>query len=722
MSSVWTIRDASGVEKAVADWGLRALTRERINQAPDIVTFRAESRPSDADPIFAYGSTIRLFRDGVGWFYGRVVQAPGRAAGKLEEQLYRVAGPWWYLENLVFQQTWQVTNGTSPTLIPTNKSRLVLSQAPDGTKFSTGAAISEVLAYATARGVPITVGTITPNALVPYAEALDRSCAEVIRNFLRWTPDAMAAFDYTTTPYPTLSIHLRADAGTISLPAYGAPISGLELTPRHDLQVQAVVLKFEQTNDIDNDTFTSLIVQSAPPTATGDELGALVMTFDLSGARATYHHQPVVTAEIPASDTSPGVIDWWKGKFAWLNDFDDADLSVVSGTQTVAIDNPAAYPGISAGDVPNELLHGSVSAWMNCEAAPLLVSATLEYSGAATDAVEQVFGATNQRVVYTRVMGTNADTGTYSRLTSETAAEPVPEGLAAAIYAATGVLQYDGAIELTEPECSGTGAPGLLLNLTGGRAEWATMAAQIQRVEENIDLGQTKIVVGPARHLGQTEITAWLRANRERRLSFRQSERTSGSGSGNAAKVQGGEHTPRSDSVFRPSASAGAPEPNKPFELLNASDTTGLKVQVNANSFLQQSLTPNDTFAISGLGTALAVAVGTQVWLEIDFDPDSGSVTAATVASGAGGWSGFPAPFVYTGTYPDQELTTTFLLIGYIAAADSALDGTVISGGPTDAPVSGKIIQCVAADVLLQNVVFNGLPAVFPFPHHAPSI
>jgi hypothetical protein len=114
--------------------------------------------------------------------------------------------------------------------------------------------------------------------------------------------------------------------------------------------------------------------------------------------------------------------------------------------------------------------------------------------------------------------------------------------------------------------------------------------------------------------------------------------------------------------------------------------------------------------------------VSTQIWLEVDFDADSGSVSAASIGSGTGGWSGFPMPFVYTGDYPDQELTTTFLLIGYIAAADSALDGTVINGGPTDTPVSGKIIQCVTADVLLQNVVFNGLPAVFPFPHHAPSV
>jgi hypothetical protein len=191
------------------------------------------------------------------------------------------------------------------------------------------------------------------------------------------------------------------------------------------------------------------------------------------------------------------------------------------------------------------------------------VSATLQYTGAATDESIAVFGATNERVLYTRVVGTNAQSQIYSRLTSETAGEPVPAGLAQALYAAVSVLQYDGALELTEEECSGVGAPGLLLNLTGGRAEWATMAAQIQRVEEKIDVGQTKITVGPAKHLGHAELTAWLRANRSRRISYRLGERTSGSASGNAAKVQGGEQSPRSDSVFRPSA-AGASERMRP--------------------------------------------------------------------------------------------------------------------------------------------------------------
>ena len=58
------------------------------------------------------------------------------------------------------------------------------------------------------------------------------------------------------------------------------------------------------------------------------------------------------------------------------------------------------------------------------------------------------------------MIGTNAETQTYSRLTSATEAEPVPAGLAQAIYAAASVLQYDGAVELTEQECTGVGGAG----------------------------------------------------------------------------------------------------------------------------------------------------------------------------------------------------------------------------------------------------------------------
>ena len=133
----------------------------------------------------------------------------------------------------------------------------------------------------------------------------------------------------------------------------------------------------------------------------------------------------------------------------------------------------------------------------------------------------------------------------------------MPDGLAAAIQAATGMLQYDGTLELTEPECSGAAAPGQLLNLSGGRTEWATMAAQIQRVEEQIDRGHD------ADHGRAGEASRPRRPERAAEdepaaaaLVPADASGRRGEAKGNAAQVLGGEQQPRSDSVVRPSSSA----------------------------------------------------------------------------------------------------------------------------------------------------------------------
>ena len=246
------------------------------------------------------------------------------------------------------------------------------------------------------------------------------------------------------------------------------------------------------------------------------------------------------------------------------------------------------------------------------------------------------------------------------------------------------------------------------------------MAAQVQRVEESLDAGLTRIVVGPAKHLGQEDLRSLLRVNRRRRQSYRGTERTLGKAKGNAAQVIGGEQHPRSDSLVRPSGGGGASAPF-PFELMNVSAPSGLKVKVNANSFLQQSLTPNDLVAITGLDAAISVSNGTLIWLEVDFDSDGATVTAASIGNGSGGWSGFPTPFAYTGDSPTQVLASAFVLIGYVVAANSTLDGTTISGGPNSAPVTAKVVQCVTQHLLLRAGVFNGQAMIFPFPNHGPD-
>ena len=139
--------------------------------------------------------------------------------------------------------------------------------------------------------------------------------------------------------------------------------------------------------------------------------------------------------------------------------------------------------------------------------------------------------------------------------------------------------------------------------------------------------------MGPAKHLGHADLTAWLRANRSRRLSYRLSERTSGAGNGQ--RGEGARRRAFAALGFALPALGGrrAGDRTSRSQLLDASDVTGLKVSVNANSFLQQSLTPNDTFAITGLGAAIAVAVGDAGLAGDRFRAGRRAVTAASISS-----------------------------------------------------------------------------------------
>jgi len=107
----------------------------------------------------------------------------------------------------------------------------------------------------------------------------------------------------------------------------------------------------------------------------------------------------------------------------------------------------------------------------------------------------------------------------------EETAETPPSGLAQAIYNAVSVLQYEGQITFTEAECSGSVLVGNVLNLTGGLTAWTTMAAQVQRIVEDIDRGQTEIGLGVAAHLGGRDLLELIRAFRNWAPSTSRNER-----------------------------------------------------------------------------------------------------------------------------------------------------------------------------------------------------
>jgi hypothetical protein len=242
MGLTWTIA-ANGIEKTIADWGVSRLTRSLVSQGLDELTFQADGAAADGPPLFAYKSTVTLWRgraaNGDGsfsggqiWFNGLVTQVPRAGAPKAEEIGYKVAGPWWYLENLVFQQPYQniflgyAVAGDPTTAIygVANSSHLFLNQAAAGAleKITTGQQIIEALNWALKPFVtaavtpPFQIGAVTPALDVPIDEVRDITCAEVIHKMLRWSPDAVCWFDYATTP-PTFHCAQRPTLAAVNL-------------------------------------------------------------------------------------------------------------------------------------------------------------------------------------------------------------------------------------------------------------------------------------------------------------------------------------------------------------------------------------------------------------------------------------------------------------------------------------------------------------------------
>ena len=514
MSASWTI-EYGGDYVSFASLGLGNLTRTLTTLGPDMVTFTAPGADFDGDALFAYGATVRIKKDGVQWFYGRVVSLP-RQGGATEEQIiYQLAGPWWYLDKCVYQQSWKVYDGG---LIDANKSRAILNQNASGNRITSGAQIQDAVNWAIGKGAPIQLGTVDPDINLPFDEQTDISCAEVILKMLRWSPDVVTWFDYSTST-PTFHARKRSNLTAVSLAIGTDEIDNIMITPRYDLQIPGVVIHYEQTNEVDGVTYESITLDTA---GTTDAFNTLHCTIELSGFRATYLTQKIVTEDWPDPLTTKS---WWKDHVPALASILDADLTIHDVSRS--------------GTKDRILTEGQVQDWMTGYSAEEdVVTAQADYK--EKDGSSNVVHEHKNQVIKLTLIGTNCSTRTYRKLDSFEAGESVPSGVAAAVYAAWNQLQYDGNMSLTEDEVSGSVIPGRKLNLTGGRASWSSMDALVQQVTENVDQGNTSITIGPARHLGPDDLVTLLRAARTRSPAWKYVARTSGqAGDGGSVDLSG---------------------------------------------------------------------------------------------------------------------------------------------------------------------------------------
>jgi hypothetical protein len=556
---------AGSTSQSLAAWGFELGTITLQNQAPDTLTLHLPAaRAAAADPI-PYGTIVTLDHV-VGsttrrLFYGIRVAAQHTLSGSTDDRTYTFAGPWWWLEQLVFHQVWQAWDGSA--LADTYNPHLILNiSSPAGEYIPTNTQLTEIINYAAAapRSAPIQVGTISPSVYLPLDEATDITCAEAIRRTLRLCPDAIVHFDYTTSP-PTLHIQRDTELAQVTLDT--TELDTLGVAKRDDLELNAVVIRYEIENTIDGNTYLQSVFDAYPAGSLSTDLGVFPATVPIAGLQRTTERCPVTSVAIEPTDP-----DWWTARGLL-----DPNLS---NLVTVTLD-PATLERET--DLPYELTAGSISDWIDFVQAPdtITINATINVYA---DTGHTRLLHTYTQVLSAQVTATDAPTGDYTGVT-QVDAESVPTGLAQYLYEASG--GYDGQFAFTASELDPRPFMGRAINLTGGQPDWTTMRAPVQSVTLDLASGATQVKFGPARHLAITDIISLLRVNRVRRVITNKTARTAGL-SGSSATIAHPSATPnRNATVATPSYS----------QLTIGNDQTGAQLtqagalQIKANNALR---------------------------------------------------------------------------------------------------------------------------------------
>jgi hypothetical protein len=255
----------------------------------------------------------------------------------------------------------------------------------------------------------------------------------------------------------------------------------------------------------------------------------LVQTIDLQGASRTD-----VFGELKVFAADPTVRSFWK---RYAPEFQSYKYRGFAASNIQIKDDLGN--AVSLATLGNVLEDGSnIASWMKMGGTTpvvgkqVTITADVAYKqydvegSGANDAEKEA--ATNGilkdqylfRQLVARVTLTNGTTGDYSAIASEVAGEAVPTGLAQRVYEALALLQYEGSVTVVEDECGTAVTLANVLNLSGGKAAWATMKAQIQSVKFDYGSGRTEVTVGPAKHLGAGDLTELFLINRNRRVYY----------------------------------------------------------------------------------------------------------------------------------------------------------------------------------------------------------
>jgi hypothetical protein len=542
----WTIQ-YSGTEKSAAAWGLTAapVWRARTQAAQQFSFQMPGADPAGASPFpFEAQVIIRQNRTGGGtaWtndasanhfvFQGRLISPVGNVSGSRQDITLVFQDAWYDLENIPFQQLWDIYGGTAYF----SRAYLFYNPGPTPSYLTVAQQLANIITFAAGAGANIQAGTITSTSgtsgasEMPWYAVRGLSCAAAIKKCLECFPDLIVWIDGSTTP-PSFNCVPRASLTSISLPYKGTDAHGRahlssQIKPRYDLAPSQVVLQYQQVISSGATSAVELSTEVYPSGSTGMALRALVCPIDLRGGSASFAKTQIVTQAFDPTQ----VAAFWQTHVKSLKDSDIVGTPAIVDT---TINSGSTY-GISVVDstgaainyatyYPVEMIRPSKwASWTGVNVIEATVSAYLSYSkakkvGAASSA--RTTDKITQHLHTVKIKLCNAPLGAtnYVTETAYNSGESPVSGLAQTIYNSLTQLQYEGAHEIIEQTSVWQViGPWNVLNLTGGATAWATMNAALPEVEIDFLRNQTRLTIGPARHLAPQDLNNYLQFFRQR--------------------------------------------------------------------------------------------------------------------------------------------------------------------------------------------------------------
>lgn len=346
------------------------------------------------------------------------VERNGRGTDRVED--VTVEGPWGLMARLVFLQQWKVS--TSSGLADVYASHIVLNQAVDGTPQNMTAQVREIANYASSLcGFTYAQNNIDAGSQqLPPDEARDITCAAAIMRTLRFFPQTVCRFDYSTAtptfhvsmppPQPTAASYLASIPKTQrNYTRTAHPVVGVDIST----QGWDVV-----TGDDDVDsTLRTFSHQTAGDVNSIDTLHVF-MPLERGSTSTTWESLDVETID---GDT-------YKNLNFWIQHHPALAGYSTTGTNKVEWDSNAS-PAVTPVNLPYPRLTSTTVGdlrrfGLNAEVVRMTANVKL-----TTPDKEET------QVLTLDWVCTNATTRTYTRQTgsSSTAGETLPAGLAAAI-------------------------------------------------------------------------------------------------------------------------------------------------------------------------------------------------------------------------------------------------------------------------------------------------